>query len=216
MNKVNEAETNGQASANGQAPATPAKPLDPFDPRRFRIPESELATLGFRKLLTTVRVRKMPDKSWWIRVHPSPDYRLPAAAFLYLASEDDLFLVDPDVVPHVAGDPNFCHRMLVTGVNTQGEVFLWHLRLPNPEGRRDDWQKSAMEGATRAVDSWVRIASSNARKLYEIILPAGGPALNEPQWPDLSFGELLQLGFQDRHITRTDDPVVRRLRGEGQ
>ena len=35
----------------------------------------------------------------------------------------------------------------------------------------------------------------------------------DPQWPELSFQELLRIAFRDRLIDRVDHPVVRRLRG---
>src|SRR5262245_28394028 len=56
-------------SANGTAP-------DPFDPVALRLSQDFTAGLGVKKALLTVPVRK-PDKSWFVRVHPSEDYALP-------------------------------------------------------------------------------------------------------------------------------------------
>jgi len=38
--------------------------------------------------------------------------------------------------------------------------------------------------------------------------------LGEPEWPELSMGELLKIAFKDRYIDSYDHPVLKRLRGE--
>jgi len=35
----------------------------------------------------------------------------------------------------------------------------------------------------------------------------------EPEWPQLSFQELIRIAFRDRLITSIDHPVVKRLHG---
>ena len=66
-------EANGQAHA--EAPAGVPAP-DPFDPAALRLSQDFAASVGVRKVLLSVPVRK-PDKSWWVRVHPDEGYRLP-------------------------------------------------------------------------------------------------------------------------------------------
>ena len=44
--------------------------------------------------------------------------------------------------------------------------------------------------------------------------PNSGPPPDTPgTWPDLSFAEILRLGFKGYVITSLDHPVVQRLRG---
>jgi hypothetical protein len=38
--------------------------------------------------------------------------------------------------------------------------------------------------------------------------------LAEPEWPELTFAEVLRLCFKDRFIMSADHPAVRALRGE--
>jgi hypothetical protein len=38
--------------------------------------------------------------------------------------------------------------------------------------------------------------------------------LAEPEWPDVSFQEILKIAFKGRLIEELDHPVLRRLRGE--
>src|SRR5262249_55498362 len=48
---------------------------DPFDPAALRLSQDFGASLGVKKALLTVPVCK-PDKTWFVRVHPSEEYRL--------------------------------------------------------------------------------------------------------------------------------------------
>jgi hypothetical protein len=36
----------------------------------------------------------------------------------------------------------------------------------------------------------------------------------EPEWPELSFQELVRIAFRDRMITSLEHAVVKRLRGQ--
>ena len=38
--------------------------------------------------------------------------------------------------------------------------------------------------------------------------------LDEPKWPDKTFGELLRIAFAARIIDRPDHPYIRELNGE--
>src|SRR5262245_20195580 len=68
---------------------------DPFDPAKLRLSQDFTAELGVQKVLTTVPVRK-PDKTWFVRVHPSVDYRMPAAV-LELKEEREIYIVHRDL-----------------------------------------------------------------------------------------------------------------------
>jgi hypothetical protein len=51
-----------------------------FDPASLRLSQNFHESLGVKKALITVPVRK-PAKQDFIRVHPDPDYRLETAVF---------------------------------------------------------------------------------------------------------------------------------------
>jgi hypothetical protein len=40
-------------------------------------------------------------------------------------------------------------------------------------------------------------------------------AIPDPVWPDMTFQELLRIGFRDRVVDRIDHPLIKRLRGLG-
>ncbi|MCI0463809.1 MAG: hypothetical protein L0Z62_43295 [Gemmataceae bacterium] len=189
--------------------STPAGP-DPFDIDSLRLSQDFAASIGVKKALLSVPVRK-PDKSWFVRVHPYPAYRLQTAV-IELKEDRETYLVAPALWPDLATEATFSPRALFTAVNRQGVLFLWPIRLPGPDGRVDEWSRTALEAANLATQSWVRVAANMALGAYDVF-QATGP-LPEPEWPDTPFKELLRTAFKERYISDLNHPVLRRLRGE--
>jgi hypothetical protein len=102
-------------------------------------------------------------------------------------------------------------RTLYTAINRQGVVFLWPVKLPGPDGKHNEWHRSAAEAAGRAMDRWVRVTANMAAGGYDIHVATG--ELTEPEWPKVSFQDILKIGFRDRIVDRADHPLVQRLRG---
>jgi hypothetical protein len=102
--------------------------------------------------------------------------------------------------------------MLYTAINRQGVLVLWPVRLADETGRLDAWNLSAHKAAQIAMEKWIRVASNRSLGAYETSNPMG--ALPEPEWPDISFQEILRIAFGDYQITSIDHSVLRRLRGE--
>jgi hypothetical protein len=198
---------NGQAEAGG-APAGPAGP-DPFDPAALRLAPDNPAALGVKKALLTVPVKK-PANSWFVRTHPDEAYRL-TTAVIELREDRETFLVAPALWPDLAGEATFSPRVLFTAVNRQGVYFLWPIRLPRPDGRVDEWSKTALEAATRAQKFWVRVAANLSLGAYDVF--EASARLTEPEWPAAPLGELLRVAFRDRYIDTVDHPVLKKLRG---
>jgi hypothetical protein len=105
----------------------------------------------------------------------------------------------------------FAAATLFTTINRQSTLHLWQVKLPNPNGRHNEWHRSAAEGAERAMKKWVRVTSNMSLGAYEIFEASGDPP--EPVWPDVSFEEILRIAFRDRIVDRADHPLVQRLRG---
>ena len=96
-------------------------------------------------------------------------------------------------------------------INRQRVVFLWPVRLPAADGRVLEWHRSAAEAASIAMTRWVRVKANQSLGAYEISVAEA--TVSEPEWPELSFQELLRIGFRDRLIAGFDHPVIKRLRG---
>jgi hypothetical protein len=194
----------------GPATVEPTRPPDPFDPASLRLSQDFSASLGVKKALLTVPVRK-PDKAWFVQVHPDKDYRLQTAV-IELKEDRETYLVAPALWPDLAAEATFSPRALFTAVNRQGVLFLWPIRLPGADGKVDEWSRSALEAANLAAQGWVRVAANMALGGYEVFQASG--QLGEPNWPQVPFRELLRVAFKDHFIDDLNHPVLRRLRGE--
>jgi hypothetical protein len=182
---------------------------DPFDPEALRLSAEFSASVGVKKALLTVPVRK-PAREWFVRVHPDPDYRLQTAV-LELKEAGETYLVSQTLWSALVGESTLSPRILYTAINRQNVVFLWPVRLPGPDGRLDAWSKSALEAAELAQAKWVRVQSDLTLGAYSVYYADN---LSNPDWPDLSFRELLRIAFKDRVIQSLDHTVLRQLRGE--
>jgi hypothetical protein len=198
-------EVQPSTNADGTAAAAP----DPFDPAALRL-SHDFTALGVKKALLTVPVRK-PDKSWWVRVHPSADYALQTAV-VELKEERETYLVAPALWPDLTAEATFSPRALFTAANRQGVLFLWPIRLPGADGKVDAWSQSALEAANKARAAWVRVSANMALGAYDVFEAPG--ELGQPDWPDKPFRELLAVAFKGKFIDTLDHPVLRKLRGE--
>ena len=191
-------------------PGSDSRPADPFDPGRLTLSQDFAAGLGVKRALLTVPVRK-PAKEWWVQVHPDEAYRIQTAV-LELKEDRETYLVDPDLWSELATESTFSPRALFTAMTRQGVVFLWPIRLPGPDGRIDEWSRSALEAATMAAGQWVRVAANMHLGAYEVFTATAN--LPDPEWPDVPFKQLLQVAFKDRFLNKLEHPVLQRLRGE--
>ena len=161
------------------------KLADPFDPAALRLDQSYADTVGVKKLLTTVPVRK-PNRQDFVRVHPDPSYRLTPAAIIEVKDDREVYLVTPNLAPGLVGE--FSTVTLFTTINRQGTLHLWPVKLPAADGRQNEWHRSAAEAAERGMKKWVRVPASMSLGAYEIFEASGD--LPEPVWPDFSFQEI--------------------------
>ena len=71
---------------------------------------------------------------------------------------------------------------------------------------------TALEAAEIAKSQWIRLRASMILKAYEVYIATG--YIDEPQWPDLGFPEIIKIAFKERYVDTIDHPVLKRLRGE--
>ncbi len=192
---------------SSEAPPGSTAAPDPFDLTKLRLDQSFVESAGVKKLLTTVPVRK-PNPQDFVRVHPGADYRA-ALAMIELKEDREMYLLMPEIARELPGE--FMMAMTFTAINRQGVVHLWPVKLPGPDGRVMEWHRSAMDAADMAMRRWVRVKANMSLGAYEIVEAA---TTAEPEWPAVSFQDLLRIGFRDRLVDRHDHPVIKRLRGE--
>ena len=180
----------------------------PFDASKIRLTQDFTTTIGVKKRITTIPVRK-PTRQEFVRVHPDPAYHLDTAV-VELKAEHETYVVAPDLWPEVSGE--LIPKRLVLTMTRQNVLMLWPIRLPGEDGRIDSWNQSAMIAAERAIECWVRVASDRHLAAYDLFeAPADLP---EPEWPDIAFQEVLDIAFRGHQIDDINHPVLKQLRGE--
>ena len=96
------------------------------DLKSLRLPANYGATLGVKKLLTTVHVGK-PQKSHFFRTHASSEMTF-AAMLLEQKESQESYLVTPDVAQHISELTR--PAMLHAAIDRQNNVFLIPVPLP--------------------------------------------------------------------------------------
>jgi len=181
---------------------------DVFDLERLRLSQNFADVVGVKKKTITVPVRK-PHRQLFVRIHPEESWRLETAV-LVVKEDRETYLVDPALWAELPGE--IVPTVLFTAISRQGVVFLWPIRLPGEDGRHDAWNRSALEAAQLATKQWIRLAANMHLGAYEVSVATGD--LPEPEWPDVSFQDLLQIAFKDKFIQGLDHPAIRALQGE--
>jgi hypothetical protein len=189
------------------APST-SEPQEDFDLESLRLSQSFAETAGVKKLLTTVPVRK-PNQQDFVRVHPSPAYRMDVPMIELKDEREEYIIRGRELVGELTGE--FVPKTLYTAINRQNVVFLWPVRLPDPDGRQIEWHRSMREAAEIGTKCWVRVKANMALGGYEMFVAES--AMAEPTWPEVTFQQLIKLAFRDRLIDTIDHPVIKRLRG---
>ena len=179
-----------------------------FNPEKLRLSQDFGAAFGVKKVLTNVPVRR-PDKQWFVRVHPGEGWHL-EVAIIEMKEDNENFIVDPKIAPELAHEA--VAKVLFTAITRQGLVFLWPVRLPGPDGKLDDWNRSALQAVERAREDWVRVVANKQAGGYELMRATG--SLPEAEWPqDLTFADVLGIAFKGRVIKSLDHPVLKKLQG---
>ena len=181
---------------------------NPFDPAALRLDQSYADTVGVKKLLTTVPVRK-PNRQDFVRVHPDPAFRLTPAAIIEVKEDREVYLVLPGMAQQLPGE--FSVVTLYLTINRQGVLHLWPVKLPGLDGKHNEWHRSAAEAAERAMESGYelrRICRSapmkSSRRLGNFRSRCGRTI------PSRKFS---RSPSATASWTRADHPLVQRLRG---
>jgi hypothetical protein len=178
-----------------------------FDLDAVRLSQDYTSMVGVKKLILTIPVRK-PNNQCFIRVRQGENWRL-FVGLLNFKDENETYLVMPDLYNDLSHE--ITPTLLFTSINRQNVVFIWPIKQPDSEGRIDTWNRSAMEAASAAETSWIRVVANSSLGGYDIFEASAN--LDEPHWPDMSFEQIVGLGFKGRIIKTLDHPAIQRLRG---
>ncbi len=196
-------------TASPSAPDSEGVPGSPIRLASLRISQDFTSTMGMKKILTSLAVRK-PHRHEFVRVHPDEDHYACVWIFELKDQRDEQYLVSPAMVSELSGE--VVPKVLYLAVNKQKVPFIWPVRLPGPDGKIDAWSASARDAVAHAKVGWVRVASDRDAGCYQVFEPQAD--LGEPEFLDIGFEAAVQIAFKDRYIDSPDHPAVRRIRGQ--
>lgn len=178
-----------------------------FNLNALRLPQNFGEALGVRKAITRVPVRK-PNKTEFFRVRPGEEWRF-QTMILEIKDEGETYVLMPEVwdAIHELLRP----AMLHVGIDRRNNVFLIPIPLPGEDGRRNSWHQSLAQIVEQAEDKWIRIAANKGVGGYDAFIAEA--KLPEPEWPDLSLDELMEIAFRDKIIASAEHPIIRQLLG---
>jgi hypothetical protein len=185
------------------------EPVNPFDPVALRADPSD-DDIDTKRIAHRINVRK-PTKTEFFRVHPDDEY----TTIVYMIEvgeglDTEKFIVVPALARESIEETTV--RRLFTCVNRAGKPFIWPAKIPTPSNSSNSWLTTALDIAESAKRYWVRMIPDLGQRLYEE--SRAEDLLAEPKWPELTFTQMLELGFKNKLITDYDHEVLRTLRGE--
>lgn len=148
-----------------------------------------------------------PPKNKFVRVHPSPDYRMSGLLTLTDTDTGQVMYVSPDLEL-----PEFIETQtrvtdLYAGQMSDGSFFLWPVHRSETT-----WFRAAKQAVKVAQSMWVAVVARRSANTYDLIEPED--AIPEPDWSSLpSFTEMVESAFDGHMITHLDHPFLRKLRG---
>lgn len=189
-------------------PANNHETLNVIDISKLKISQDFASQTGIKKAIITIPIRK-PNPQTFVRVRPESEFRL-QTAIIEIKEENETYLVIPDLWNDLSSE--IVAKVFFTAITRQGDLFLWPIRLPSSDGRIDDYNASALEAATIAEKTWIRLKANRSLGAYDVFEATGDIA--NPAWPDISFQKIVEIAFRGRIIDNLNHPVLRKLRGE--
>lgn len=197
----------------GHQPSTslvpPRDKVDFSDLSKWRLSQGEGALAGAREVLGRLPVRKSTRQEF-IRTRISDEMSLVTNAYEDKDSRE-FYLISPPMVPVMLGLGEVIAVKLVPAITRQGVLILVPAKLPNEASSVSGWQDTMLLAMERAKTKWVRVSADMSLGGYRIYEAEGD--LSEPEWPDMSLSEMLEVAFKDRVIDSEDHPIFNKLLG---
>ena len=172
------------------------------DLKSVRLPTNYGATLGVKKLLTTIPVGK-PKKPQFFRTHQSEDMVFPTM-ILENKEAQETYIVYPEVAQVISElvRPVILHA----AIDRQNNVSLIPVPLPGDSGTRHPTHESLAQAVEHAKLKWIRINFNKHTSGYDIYEAAA--VLAEPEWPSGDIDSFVQVAFRGKIIASLDHPVI--------
>jgi hypothetical protein len=160
-----------------------------------------------RKRLVTIPARS-PDKAWFVRTSLNPEHSGILPLYWDKSGDGRPFLIAESVQDYFGNDVrnNYC----VLSVTRQQMFFLWCSPLEDQEGNWNPWHSSAHDMKALAATAWIRVKSNKQLGGYEPFDPIGSQP-PDPEWPDISWGDIVRLAFRRHLVEMETHPLINRL-----
>jgi hypothetical protein len=168
------------------------------------------ALVSVRKRLVDIPART-PHDEWFVRTSVNPAHSGTLPLYWDKVGSGRPFLIDEAVQDYFGNKVrnNWC----VLSVTRQLTYFLWCSPLEDEDGVWNSWHESAHDMKTIAAESWIKVVSNKQKGGYDPIDFVGPVPPPEPEWPNLTWEEIVRLAFR-RHLVETDNhPLIRRRLG---
>ena len=178
-----------------------------LDLQSLRLPANYGATMGVKKLLTNVPVRK-PRKPQFFRTHPSADMTFDGM-LLQQKEKEESYLVVPGVAQQISELVQPVD--LFAAIDRNNNVFLIPVPMPGESGVRNPWHESLFQAVEHSKQNWIRINANMHMGGYDVF--EAQISLSEPDWPHHTIDNLVEVAFRGKIIQSLDHPVVQSLLG---
>jgi hypothetical protein len=184
---------------------------DPYDPALLGLSQDYGEAAVVAPKIEIIKVEK-PSKSRVFRVHPTLRLK---TILLTIKDDNATYLVAPKMRKALSGNSLCSVYTLFCCVSKAGTPFIWAIKMADPDGKWNAWHQSAYGIAENAQARWCRMESNLDAKLYVATYDERPlDKQQEPNWPDLSLRDWLELAFRNYTIDDPDHPVLKRLRME--
>lgn len=159
-----------------------------------------------KEVVTEVTIGK-PNRQTFFRVHPEWKGVYPILE-LKTAMRSDYYIVAPQAAAEAEDEVH--PRFLVPVITRDGRLYIWPLRISSGEQQLDQAAASSLAAMLVAKNQWIKLVwkgHSFATFIAKKDLPA-------PEWPQITFDEMLEIAFKDRIIDSPDHAVIKSLIGD--
>jgi hypothetical protein len=175
----------------------------------LRVDQNYGSGLRTRKPFTQCPIRK-PRAHEWFRV--SRDLSIETLLFEHKEEMSAEFYLPVGPVVQAELEGKHLRRVRIyVWINRKGSLHIWPCKLPDREGKTNDWDVSSAEACIAAQSHWTQIENTGGG--WQAIL-AENDQLPDPEWPPHSISQILRVAFKGgRVVEDLEHPLIDRLRG---
>ena len=182
-----------------------------IDLERVRARADQSIDLGVTTEYTVIPIRN-PKPDEFFRCVSGEDYSMDAH-ILSLKTENEWYLIDPDILPEIQLESQLRVMTLYVCVTMNSTPFVTCIPQPDEMGKINSWHESGHRTMEEAKLCWVRRQADKANGGY-IVTKAMNAKLPDPKWPTMTLSEIIDRAFNKFYIDDINHPVLQRLRGE--